>query len=334
MNWCWAAVSKGIVDHYGGPPHTQCEYATRFLGQRETCCAGNERTSRCDAPHDVDSVLAAHGVYAAPAFRRPIRLETILRELRRDRPIVALIALAHSTHAVVITAVDVTERVIGFSDPWLGSGRLELEANRFERALDEERRWVHTILTRPNAAFERVHVSYMHEHIARREKQYSHDVQRITEPLELDAFEANPTFLVDGDGLRNPEHLGRRTYRLDADWNDPSAGLLERALTPLRDEIESRIALGYEVRVLTCHAMLLRALWFTRPTDDPPHRTDHYLMVEPVPYYVEADREYTFAELREVLRAPARIAVPAMEINRRFLERLAEETKYQSDEPY
>ncbi|MBV8748352.1 MAG: hypothetical protein JO103_01425, partial [Candidatus Eremiobacteraeota bacterium] len=273
MNWCWAAVAKAIVDHYGGPTHTQCEYATRFLEQHETCCNGNERTNRCDVPHDVDSVLAAHGVYAAPAFRRPIRLETILRELQRDRPIVALMAFADVVHAVVITAVDVTEGVIGFADPSFGSPRFECEANDFAIARDEDRYWVHTILTRPNARFQRVHISYMHERITRHEKEYSRDAQRITDPLELNAYEAHPSELIAGEGLRNPEFLRRRTYRLDADWNDPSAGLFERALTPMRDEIESRIAVGYEVRVLTCHPIHLRALWFTRPTDDPPHRT-------------------------------------------------------------
>ena len=30
-HWCWAAVAKGIVEHYGGPRRHQCQYATQFL---------------------------------------------------------------------------------------------------------------------------------------------------------------------------------------------------------------------------------------------------------------------------------------------------------------
>ena len=43
-----------------------------------------------DVAHDVDSVLHHFGVYAPPPYRRAIGLQTLRRELERDRPVVAL----------------------------------------------------------------------------------------------------------------------------------------------------------------------------------------------------------------------------------------------------
>ena len=121
LNWCWAATAKGIVDYYGGPQLPQCRYATHFLNQTESCCDGNEQSPRCDVAYDVDSVLRHFGLYAPPPFRRPVHLVTLRRELERDRPVVALMRFRDGTvHALAITAVDVTEQRIGFSDPWYG----------------------------------------------------------------------------------------------------------------------------------------------------------------------------------------------------------------------
>jgi len=71
-----------------------------------------------------------------------------------------------------------------------------------------------------------------------------------------------------------------------------------------------------------CFAYKLEALWFTDPSDTS-HRTDHYVPVPPVPYYLEEGREYSGAELREVLVEASRIALPAIDADRRFIERLS-----------
>ena len=151
LNWCWAAVAKGIVEHYGGPKRKQCQYATKFLRQAKSCCRAGKPPLRCDAPFAVDTVLGHYEMYAAPPYRRAVDLETLRQELERDRPVVALIRFPASVHAVVITAVSVAGRRLALCDPWLDPERTEMDADAFERAYDLTGRWFYTIRTRPRA---------------------------------------------------------------------------------------------------------------------------------------------------------------------------------------
>lgn len=334
LNWCWAAVAKGIVDHYGGPIRKQCQYATKFLRQRKSCCRGKVLDLRCDAAHDVDSVLQAYGVYAAPPFHRPVLLETLRRELERDRPVVALMLFPAVVHAVAITAVDVANRRIGFCDPWLHPRRDHMHADAFTRAYNKTGRWFYTILTRPRAGTpQRATISLLRDRMPHDASRLTGMPRRSSEPLEIDMYEADVERLAAGTGLQTAECAMRYAFRLDASGDDADASLrLDVELTAMREDIEARLDRGFDVRIVRCFAIKFEALWFTDRAGLS-HRTDHYIPLAPVPYYLEAGREYGAAELREVLAKAAHMSLPSVEANRSFVERLARESAFHIDDP-
>lgn len=327
LNWCWAAVAKGIVDHYGGPSQQQCEYATTFLRQSTTCCGGDELEPRCDAAFDLDTVLAHHGVYASPPRRRPPPLELLRGELERDRPVVALVRFPSSVHAVAITAVDVARRRIGVCDPWLEPKRTAIDAAEFECAYDGSGRWCYTILTRPrDEAHARDAVSLLRDRALQRDRGYSSMPRHGSATLELDVFEADAEQLALGTGLHTTERASRVTVRLDAFAHD-APRRLDRIFTALRKDVEARTERGFDVRLVRCFAIKFEALWFI-DLSTTSRRTDHYVPIPPVPYYLEAGQEYAAAELGEILAEPARACLPSIETNRAFLERLDFETAF------
>ncbi len=333
---CWAAVAKGIVEHYGGPRRRQCQYATTFLGQRKTCCRKPLPELRCDREHDVDSVLAHYGNYALP-YRRPVRLETVRRELARDRPVVALVRFHTWNHAVILTAVDVAHGRIGVCDPKTGSRRWELTVDEFTHAYAGKGRWFYTILTRPGPdARPRATVSLLHEPMRRPDPLPRHEPTpyRGTKPMtiEVDTYEADIYRLAEGTGLSTAERDGRRVVRLDAyDGNDGSL-MIDYELTKLREDIWARLERGFEVRYLTCYAVELTALWFTDPKE-PSHRSDHYIPVPPLFSRFDETREYSAAETREIFIHVAKYCIPSIEIQRKWIERLDRETANQPDDP-
>jgi hypothetical protein len=335
-NLCWAAVAKGIVDHYGGPRLRQCQYATTFLGQRKTCCRKSVPELCCDREHDVDSVLARYGNYALP-FHRPIRLETIRRELERDRPVVALVRFPTSNHAVVVTAVDVPHGRVGVCDPSTGSWRRTVTVDELTHAYRGQATWVYTIITRPRwDARARATVSPLHEPMRQPDRDVRHNPwpQADSKPLQiqLDTYEANIFRLADGTGLATAERDGRRTVRLDAYDETDGSLMIDYELTKLREEIWARLERGFEVRYLTCFAVKLTALWFTDP-HDPSHRTDHYIPVPPLYSRFDETREYSVAETREIFIYVAKYCIPSVEINQKWIERLDRETANQPDDP-
>jgi Papain-like cysteine protease AvrRpt2 len=335
LNWCWAAVAKGIVEHHGGPTREQCRYATHYLRQRESCCGRTVPELRCDAAHDVDSVLQDCGVYAPPPFHRPVTLATLCRELEHDRPVVALMRFPATVHAVAITAVDVANRHIGFCDPWLDPRRADMHADAFTRAYNKTGRWFYTILTRPPAAVApRPTVSLLRDRFLPDPRRAPYMPHRSSEPLEIDLYEADVERLADGTGLDTAERSMRYAFRLDAAAAERAdASLrLDVELSALRDDVEARLERGFEVRIVRCFAIKLEALWFTDPADVS-HRTDHYVPLPPLPYYLEAGREYGAAELRDVLAKAAHACLPSVEINRRFVERVARESAHRVDDP-
>jgi hypothetical protein len=332
LNWCWAAVAKGIVDHYGGPIRKQCQYATTFLRQHPTCCRGNERTPRCDAPCDIDTVLAHYGLYAAP-YHRPVLLETLRRELEKDRPVVALIEFPSSVHAVAITAVDVANRRIGVRDPWTDPQLAHMDAGAFERAYGKNGRWFYTILTRPREeAPLHTKVSFLRDRLLNHDRSVLPVPYRLSEPLDVDAYEADPYRLALGTGLQTADRVAHEHLHLDVLGGRDASLRLDREATAMREDIEARLDRGFELRIVRCFAYKLEALWFTDPSDLS-HRTDHYIAVPPVPYYLEAGREYSAAELRDALVEIAPVCIPAIEANRKFIERLDQETVFQVDDP-
>ena len=332
LNWCWAATAKGVVDYYGGPQLAQCRYATHFLGETESCCDGDERTERCDVAHDVDSVLRHFGVYAPPPFRRGVSLETLRRELDRDRPVVALMRFGDGTvHSLVVTAVDVANERIGFSDPWYGPTRDELSAHAFATNYELGGRWMYTILTRPPHADFDAAVSFLHVASSDDGERSSHAPRRTHDALELDVYEVGPAPLAAGAGPQAAERVAQTVVRLDSAPSgdrDPHGATprWERALRAMRGEIDARVAHGYEVRLLRVPSLLLTSLWFVRTPPRPNDPDAHFLPIAPVPQFVEAGQDYTLRDFRELLVEPARRTLRSLDVNRAAIARLDEET--------
>ncbi len=328
LNWCWAATAKGIVDYYGGPKLAQCRYATQFLDQTESCCDGEERSSRCDVAHEVDGVLSHFGVYAPPPFRRPVHLQTLRRELERDRPIVALMRFPGGTvHALAITAVDVAEQRIGYSDPLYGPQTDWRTAHDFANDYEAGGRWIYTILTRPSRSQPDAEISFLHDRFGEDQRRLSHHARRTSNALNLDVYFIGPEPLAAGNDPQTAERLPESSLSLDpVPGDDPSR--LERVLRAMRDEIDARRARGFSVRLLRVPSVMLTALWFVRENAPAGAADAHFVPVEPAPYFLEAGQEYTLREFRELLVEPARRALRSLEINRAFIERLDRETEH------
>jgi|GEM_PF-6127479 len=323
LKWCWAAVAKGIVEYYGGPVRRQCEYATEFLRQTATCC-GAERTPRCDVDYPVDLVLRRYGMEAPPPLPRPIALETIRRELERDRPIVALMRFAHGFHALAITGVHVERRLIRFSDPDPRSSVAFLDAQAFAGAYRGEGRWTYTLFTRPaRPPAERPAVSLLRDRMP-----YQHDLDRHPKrpafPMTVASYRVDLPALAGGDGMRTAQ-LSERPYTLfEDDGRNWSA--LEQGLAEVRDEVVERLDAGYEVRLVHCFAAHLWALWFVWSGDPAARRREHYLVIPPAPYYLDEGREYTASEIDEAARGPARIALASVPVVEQMWARLEQES--------
>jgi hypothetical protein len=326
-NWCWAAVAKGIVEYYGGPRLKQCQYATQFLRQKKTCCRSGPPRPPCDQPSDVDSVLMHYGMYAAPPFHRPVGLQTLYRELERDRPVIALMQYPTDAHAVVITAVDVGGGLLRCSDPAPRRGVRVIDVDLFKQGYEVDARWFYTILTRPASAL-RSKVSLLHDRMRQSDEELVPMRAPLGETLEIDLYELDPYRLADGTGLQTPEYNQRAAITFGAVRYD-GWGRIQEDLTEMRAEIEARIARGFEVRIVRCHAYKLEALWFTDPTD-PSHRADHYLLFGSL--YDLEDKEYSPAELRDAMIKIAPIGLAAVEHSRKWIERLDRETAYQNDD--
>lgn len=328
LNWCWAATAKGIVDYYGGPKLPQCRYATHFLDQAESCCDGNEQSPRCDVAHDVDSVLRHFGVFAPPPFRRSVHLVTLRRELERDRPVVALMRFRDGTvHALAITAVDVAEQRIGYSDPWYGPQPDSRAAHDFANDYEGGGRWIYTILTRPPRSQADAAISFLHDQFGDEQRRSSYHARRTSTALNLDVYMIGPGPLAAGEDPQTAERLPDSTVSLDfAPRDHPSR--LQRVLLGMRDDIDARRARGFEVRLLRVPSVMLTALWFVREAALPGAADTHFVPVEPAPYFFEAGQEYTLREFRELLVEPARKALRSNEINRAFIERLDRETEH------
>ncbi|HEV2737187.1 MAG TPA: papain-like cysteine protease family protein [Candidatus Elarobacter sp.] len=329
LNWCWAATAKGIVDYYGGPKLPQCRYATHFLDQAESCCDGNEQSPRCDVACDVDSVLRHFGLFAPPPFRRAVHLATLRRELERDRPVVALMQFRDGTvHALAITAVDVAEQRIGYSDPWYGPQPDSRDAHEFSNDYEGGGRWIYTILTRPPRSQPDAAISFLHDEFGEEQRWLSYHARRTSTALNLDVYVIGPGPLAAGEDPQTAERLAECTVSLEpAPRDDPSR--LERVLLGMRDDIDARRARGFNVRLLRVPSVMLTALWFVR--EDAlagPNADAHFVPVEPAPYFLEAGQEYTLREFRELLVEPARHALRSHDINRAFIERLDRETEH------
>jgi hypothetical protein len=309
----------------------QCRYATHFLNQAESCCDGHEQSPRCDVAYDVDSVLRHFGLYAPPPFRRSVHLLTLRRELERDRPVVALIRFRDGTvHALAITAVDVEEQLIGYSDPWYGPQPSSRFAHDFTNDYEGGGRWIYTILTRPPRSEPDAAISFLRDRFGEEQRRLSFHAHRTSAALNLDVYVIGPGPLAAGEDPQTAERLTDCTLSLDqVPSNHPSR--LEDVLRGMRDDIDARRARGFSVRLLRVPSVMLTALWFVRE-DAPAGAADaHFVPVEPAPYFLEAGQEYTLREFRDLLVEPARRSLRSHEINLAFIARLDRETEHAQD---
>ena len=324
LRWCWAAVAKGIVEYYGGPRRRQCEYATEFLRQTRSCC-GDEGSPRCDVEYPVDAVLRRHGMDAPPAFARPVSLQTLRRELERDRPVVALISYPHTFHAVVISGVSVRDARIRFNDPDDHRRCASLSAHTFATAYAEGAAWAYTLFTRPGRfRTGKRNVSFLHEPLPDGGAPRAEIPGPDRFPMKVAYYSLDVRRLAAGDGIESAQVDPYRASTLFTD--DPrNDSWFERGLEALRNDVIERVDAGYTVRLVQCMNVLLTALWFVWAGDPARRRGDHYLIIPPAPYYLEEGREYTAAELSDAVRKPANIALRSLPVFEEMKARLERE---------
>jgi hypothetical protein len=151
----------------------------------------------------------------------------------------------------------------------------------------------------------------------------------LGETLEIDLYDLDPYRLADGTGLQTPEYKAHALITFGAVRYDGWGGF-QQQLSAMRDEIEARVARGFEVRIVRCFSYKLYALWFTDPADLS-HRTDHYLPFGLL-FDLEEGKEYSTAELSDAMITRAPLAMAAIEHSRKWIERLDRETAYQTDD--
>ncbi|HZW53889.1 MAG TPA: hypothetical protein VFF00_07630, partial [Candidatus Elarobacter sp.] len=243
------------------------------------------------------------------------------------RPVVALMRFPDGTvHALAITAVNVAERLIGYSDPWYGPNTKLLGAHDFTNGYEIGGRWIYTILTRPPRSQPDAAISFLYDRFGDDEQRSSHHARRTGSALKLDAYFIGPEPLAAGEDPQTAECLPEFSLAVDpAPGDEPSR--LQRELQTMRDEIEARLARGFSVRMLRVPSLMLTALWFVRE-DARAGGDAHFVPVAPAPHFLEAGQEYSARELREILVEPARHALRSLEIDRAFIERLDRETEH------
>ncbi|HEV2643266.1 MAG TPA: hypothetical protein VGT98_11185, partial [Candidatus Elarobacter sp.] len=233
-----------------------------------------------------------------------------------------------TVHALAITAVDVAEQRIGYSDPWYGPQPDSRDAHEFSNDYEGGGRWIYTILTRPPRSQPDAAISFLHDEFGEEQRWLSYHARRTSTALNLDVYVIGPGPLAAGEDPQTAERLAECTVSLEpAPRDDPSR--LERVLLGMRDDIDARRARGFNVRLLRVPSVMLTALWFVR--EDAlagPNADAHFVPVEPAPYFLEAGQEYTLREFRELLVEPARHALRSHDINRAFIERLDRETEH------
>lgn len=118
-NWCWAAVTVGIDEFYGGIGWTQCRLANDLLVRDDCCRQGG--TLACSKTYRLDEALAYIG--RLDRFENAAQVwDTCDREITAQRPLGVRIELEGGmpAHAVVIIGVGTAydQMVVVFDPRW------------------------------------------------------------------------------------------------------------------------------------------------------------------------------------------------------------------------
>ena len=107
-NWCWAAVTLGLMDKYGGPHSRQCE----IVGQvkQVNACAN---PSAANWTFELSGALRGYGYRNGDSIAGSVEFESIAEEIDGDRPVCVRLAIGSGGdgHVVAIGGYRVVDGV-------------------------------------------------------------------------------------------------------------------------------------------------------------------------------------------------------------------------------
>lgn len=102
IDWCWAAVARGLEYAYEGSAECQCEIASRVLGT-ECCPPGDDDC--CDTPQDLPCALGRHADGGPSGIKAMKSAQFVKDQIDKGYPIAVRIEWSESGlgHFVVIS---------------------------------------------------------------------------------------------------------------------------------------------------------------------------------------------------------------------------------------
>jgi Papain-like cysteine protease AvrRpt2 len=152
-NWCWAATSKSVSEHYGSTAWTQCLIANQALPRTDCCAGGASDPARCNQPWFFDTALTVTANLAAMQSRA-LGFAEVQQEIGNDAPVGARVGWhGGGGHFMAITGWLVGEsgdEYIAVSDPIYGETQILFGdyADAYQSGGD----WTHSYLTHPPPA--------------------------------------------------------------------------------------------------------------------------------------------------------------------------------------
>jgi Papain-like cysteine protease AvrRpt2 len=142
--WCWAAVSTSIANHYAGAARwTQCRVAGAELGLA-TCC---EHGAACNRSWYLDRALRRTNTLDRVKNSPPSDMRAVRSEIHGQRPLGVRIGWSGGGgHFVVVEGYRQDLGAFAVEDPWYGTSDVSAEALRFR--YQGSGRWTHSYYTR------------------------------------------------------------------------------------------------------------------------------------------------------------------------------------------
>ena len=143
--WCWAAVSTSIAEHFGSTTWTQCIVVSRELDD-ESCCA-NGSAPACNRTWYLEKALSRVGALERMEDGGPVNLNQFSAEIDRGHPICIRIGWAGGGgHFVAIGGYRSDGALVAIEDPWYGAS--EIPVGHLNGRYQGTGRWTHTYYTR------------------------------------------------------------------------------------------------------------------------------------------------------------------------------------------
>ena len=106
-NWCWAAVTAAVLNHFRRTNVKPCEVAAAFLGSTDCC----DRPADFDQIQRLRDVLDHFGLLREPE-QNALPDDDIRAELAAQRPVPARIVFGERVHFVLITGLLANRRKV------------------------------------------------------------------------------------------------------------------------------------------------------------------------------------------------------------------------------